>query len=99
MQTSVPVYATWLLTIPHPLLPLGATTGRGILVGYAGKEIYFGKYDILCGDQNSVKWIDMSSPLGDDYGSLNLVEGGKDGEGNPLFVAQVSFEGAVVPGK
>lgn len=55
--------------------------------------------DLLCGDQNSVKWIDMNGRLPEDTSSLNLVEGGKDGEGNPLFVAQVELKGAVVPGK
>lgn len=41
----------------------------------------------------------MSGRLPEDYASLNLVEGGKDGQGNPLFVAQVEIQGAVVPGK
>lgn len=55
--------------------------------------------DLLCGDQNSVKWIDMSGRLPEDISSLNLVEGGQDGDGNPLYVAQVEIKGAVVPGK
>lgn len=41
----------------------------------------------------------MNSKLGDDYGNLNLVQAGQDNQGNPLFVAQVSYQGAVVPGK
>lgn len=55
--------------------------------------------DLLCGDQNSVKWIDMSGRLPEDVSSLNLVEGGQDGDGNPLYVAQVEIKGATVPGK
>ena len=41
----------------------------------------------------------MSGRLPEDHASLNLVEGGKDGQGNPLYVAQVEIKGAVVPGK
>lgn len=41
----------------------------------------------------------MNGRLPEDVSSLNLVEGGQDGAGNPLFVTQVEFKGAVVPGK
>lgn len=41
----------------------------------------------------------MSGRLPEDVSSLNLVEGGQDGDGNPLYVAQVEIKGATVPGK
>lgn len=55
--------------------------------------------DLLCGDQNSVKWVDMNGRLPEDVSSLNLVEGGQDKDGNALYIAQVEIKGAVVPGK
>ena len=78
--------------------PCLAQTGRGALVGYAGKEVYCPKYELLCGDKDSVKWVDQDGPMTSTDG-LNLVEGGQDGQGNALFVAHVGIEGTVQPGK
>lgn len=76
----------------------GAQTGRGALVGYAGKEKYFGKYQLLCGDKDSVKWVDRSGPTTACEG-FTPVEGGSDSEGNPLWVCHVQVQDSIVPGK
>jgi hypothetical protein len=55
--------------------------------------------EILCGDQNLVKWIEVKGCLPKEYVHLNLVEGGQDAEGTPLFCAQIEFKGSITPGK
>ena len=78
--------------------PCLAQTGRGALVGYAGKEVYCPKYELLCGDKDSVKWVDRSGPTTTCEG-FNPVDGGQDSQGTPLWVCHVAIEKSIVPGK
>jgi hypothetical protein len=56
-------------------------------------------YEILVGDMRGLRWVDS-------HGRLNLsllgyapVEGGRDSDGSPLFVARAHYKDAVHPGK
>lgn len=35
-------------------------TGRGALIPFGGKEQYYGKCEILVGDENSIRWVDRA---------------------------------------
>ncbi|KAJ3045774.1 hypothetical protein HDV00_007900 [Rhizophlyctis rosea] len=70
----------------------------GAHIAYGGKEISKSAYEVLCGFENAVKWVDGHKKLKLDEG-MNLVEGGKEGDGTPLFIAQALHKDSIVPGK
>jgi len=71
---------------------------KGAHIPYGGKEVVKDKYEVLCGFENAVRWVD-------DQGALNLqpgttpVEGGREEDGTPLYIAQAFYKNAVTPGK
>ncbi|KAK4702069.1 hypothetical protein P7C70_g4159, partial [Phenoliferia sp. Uapishka_3] len=75
----------------------GETTGRGVLYPYGGNEVYSGKYELLVGDESAINWHPQSGALKVD--GLNLVDGGKDADGTPLYVGCADYEGGSYPGK
>ncbi|KAJ3079612.1 hypothetical protein HK102_003665 [Quaeritorhiza haematococci] len=66
-------------------------------IPYGGKEVSVSTYEVLVGDQNAVRWVDRSGALVTD--GLNLVEGGREPNGSPLYIAQAAYKGGVHPGK
>ncbi|WAQ81880.1 hypothetical protein PtA15_2A193 [Puccinia triticina] len=73
----------------------------GCVIGYGGKEHNdFDKFEILCGDKNSVKWVNHSPSHGVIQAQgWQPVEGGREEDGRFLFVCQVLHEGGVHPCK
>ncbi|KAL4073844.1 hypothetical protein J3A83DRAFT_4231840 [Scleroderma citrinum] len=73
---------------------------KGAVIGYRRKEIHYDRYEILVGDSRAVKWVPV-------HGRLNLrnlgarpVEGGREpNTGEPQYICQAPYHGAVHPGK
>ena len=61
---------------------------KGASIGWGHEEISIDTFEVLLGDQRAVHWAD-------DHGHLNIeklgarpVEGGRDGDGTPLYICQ-----------
>ncbi|KDQ21375.1 carbohydrate-binding module family 12 protein [Botryobasidium botryosum FD-172 SS1] len=71
----------------------------GAVIGYGGGEIEVDQYEVLVGDQNSVRWNNESGEINFQALSGELVEGGREANGDILYIAQASYENALHPGK
>ncbi|KAI9097425.1 hypothetical protein DFS34DRAFT_580754 [Phlyctochytrium arcticum] len=69
----------------------------GCRIAVDGKERVVNKYEILLGYENAVRWVDCSGELRDD--GLRLVEGGREEDNRPIYIAQAHLKSSVVPGK
>ncbi|KDQ08954.1 hypothetical protein BOTBODRAFT_540164 [Botryobasidium botryosum FD-172 SS1] len=72
----------------------GRHLGKGASIAYAGKEVEVEKYEILLADPSKVRWVD-----GSEFQSTEPVEGGKEADGTPLYVAQAFYHEGTHPGK
>ncbi|KAK7057408.1 carbohydrate-binding module family 12 protein [Favolaschia claudopus] len=72
---------------------------KGAVIGYQHEEIQLGTYEILIGDMNGLRWVDAQGRL--NVGNLGYrpVEGGREDDGTPLYIAEAPHNGAVHPGK
>lgn len=69
----------------------------GLLIGYGGKEIKLKKYQVLCGDASQLRWVECEGnnfPQG-----WTLVEGGKEADNTPLYIAKAHYRGGQHVGK
>lgn len=61
---------------------------KGAVIGYSNDEIQIDTYEILLGNSNAVRWVDVMG----DFNLQNLgarpVEGGRENDGQPLYIAQ-----------
>jgi hypothetical protein len=58
------------------------------------------KYEILVGNPNAVRWVNISGQFNlESLGGLRPVEGGREPDGAPQYIAQAPYHGAVHPGK
>ena len=57
------------------------------------------KFEVLVGDQRAVRWVDCEGCFDPDKCPARPVEGGKEADGTPLFIAQGHYNNAIVPGK
>jgi len=77
----------------------GRNLRKGGVIGYGGKEIEVEDYEVLLGNPSSVRWVDVRG----NFSASNLggqpVEGGREKNGNALYIAQAPIKGAVHPGK
>ncbi|KAM5536934.1 hypothetical protein V8D89_009481 [Ganoderma adspersum] len=71
----------------------------GGIIGYENKEQHVSKYEVLVGDMRALCWKKCE-------GRLNLavlpgrpLEGGREADGTPLFIAKAPYRNAHVPGK
>ncbi|KAJ7124930.1 carbohydrate-binding module family 12 protein [Mycena epipterygia] len=72
---------------------------KGAVIGYKHEEIQLGTYEILVGDMNGLRWVDASGPLNVSSLGYQPVEGGREADGTPLYIAEAPHNGAVHPGK
>ncbi|KAF9264198.1 carbohydrate-binding module family 12 protein [Marasmius fiardii PR-910] len=73
---------------------------KGAVIGYDDKEIHLDKYEILVGDMRALRWAPLGGYFNSDaLGRATPVEGGRDKDGSPLYVARAPHKGAVHPGK
>lgn len=72
---------------------------EGCHISYGGKEVSKQTYEILLGYENAIKWVDAQGECKVDEQGLKPVEGGREADGRPLWVAQAPVKESVVPGK
>ena len=58
-----------------------------------------GKFEVLVGDKRAVRWVDFHGRCEVDKLPGRPVEGGREADGSPLFIAQGYYNNAIVPGK
>ncbi|KIK67036.1 carbohydrate-binding module family 12 protein [Collybiopsis luxurians FD-317 M1] len=71
---------------------------KGAVIGYDGKEHQLDTYEILVGDMHGLQWVDASGHLNVENLGLRPVEGGRDKDGSPLYIAEAPHNDAVHPG-
>ncbi|KAF5389477.1 hypothetical protein D9757_004348 [Collybiopsis confluens] len=71
---------------------------KGAVIGYEGKEHQIDTYEILVGDMHGLQWVDASGHLNVENLGLRPVEGGRDKDGSPLYIAEAPHNGATHPG-
>ena len=57
------------------------------------------KYEILLGDPRAVRWVDAKGALHLDRLNARPVEGGREPDGTPQYIAQAEHGGGTHPGK
>ncbi|KAF7979886.1 hypothetical protein HWV62_40673 [Athelia sp. TMB] len=72
---------------------------KGAVIGYSNEEIQLDTYEILIGDPNAVRWVDVMGDFDPNALGARPVEGGKENNGSPLYIAQAPIHGSVTPGK
>lgn len=72
---------------------------KGAVIGYAHEEIHVEKYEILVGNGQAVRWVPVRGRLNLSTLGARPVEGGKEPSGEPQYIAQAPYHGAVHPGK
>ncbi|EIW59350.1 carbohydrate-binding module family 12 protein [Trametes versicolor FP-101664 SS1] len=72
---------------------------KGGVIGYGHKEIHLPKFEVLVGDMRALRWVDTRGRVDLDRLGARPVEGGREADGTPLFIAQAHHHGAIVPGK
>ncbi|ETW80945.1 carbohydrate-binding module family 12 protein [Heterobasidion irregulare TC 32-1] len=77
----------------------GRGLSKGASVGYKHKEYEVNKYEILLGDPRAVRWVDAKGALHLDRLNARPVEGGREPDGTPQYIAQAEHGGGTHPGK
>ncbi|KAF8891730.1 carbohydrate-binding module family 12 protein [Infundibulicybe gibba] len=72
---------------------------KGAVIGYGHDEIHLGTYEILLGDMRGLQWVSARGRLNVASLGAKPVDGGRDGDGTPLYVAKAPYNGAEHPGK
>jgi len=72
---------------------------NGGVLGYDNKEIFVNEYEVLVGDMNRLHWVSVTGVCKAANLGQRPVEGGRDKDGTPLYVAQAPYKDAVHPGK
>jgi len=68
---------------------------EGAAIGYGGRVIELNKFEVLIGDPRGVKWVRYSSQLNIQQLGAKPVEGGREANGAPLYIARVSYNDGV----
>jgi len=64
---------------------------KGAVIGYEEKEIQLDTYEILVGNNDKVKWVPVQGSLKIDSLDATPVDGGKENNETPLYVAQAPY--------
>ncbi|KAG9316680.1 hypothetical protein JVU11DRAFT_2740 [Chiua virens] len=72
---------------------------KGAVIGYKKDEYHYDKYEILVGSSRAVKWMNISGHFNVEALRARPVEGGREPDGTPVYIAQAPYHGAVHPGK
>lgn len=57
------------------------------------------KYEVLVGDQRALRWVQSQGRLSIQNLGARPVEGGREKDGTPLFIASAQHGPNVIPGK
>ncbi|KAL0956135.1 hypothetical protein HGRIS_002301 [Hohenbuehelia grisea] len=98
---------SWTLYISRAFQDSGIQLGKasdvfkkGAVIGYKNDEIHLDSYEILVGDMRGLTWVSMHGRF--NHNALNgkrPVEGGRENDGTPLYIAKAPHKGAEHPGK
>ncbi|GJJ06303.1 hypothetical protein Clacol_000494 [Clathrus columnatus] len=69
---------------------------KGGRIGWAHK---LDLYEVLIGDSRAIAWIDVRGKFKPEDLNVRPVEGGHEGNGTPLYIALVNYDGIDIPGK
>jgi len=68
-------------------------------IGYGNDSIQVKRFEVLIGAPNRIKWVEAHKNLNASSLEYEPVVGGHDSDGSKIYVARVSYKGAVHPGK
>ncbi|KAJ7755718.1 carbohydrate-binding module family 12 protein [Mycena maculata] len=99
--------SSWMLYICRAFYEGGIQVGKaseafkkGAVIGYKHEEIHLSTYEVLVGDMDGLRWVDASGVLNVSQLGYQPVEGGREPDGTPLYIAEASYDGvAHHPGK
>jgi hypothetical protein len=72
---------------------------KGGVLGYCNEEHPIDTYEILLGDMTELEWVRTRGRLNVRNLGLRPVDGGKENDGTPLYIAKAEHKGAEHPGK
>ncbi|KAF7321501.1 Carbohydrate-binding module family 12 protein [Mycena kentingensis (nom. inval.)] len=72
---------------------------KGAVIGYENEEHHLDTYEILIGDMNGLRWVPAEGRLNVNNLGYKPVEGGRENDGTPLYIAQAPHKDATHPGK
>ncbi|KAJ3300906.1 hypothetical protein HDU76_005973, partial [Blyttiomyces sp. JEL0837] len=72
--------------------------GSGCSIAYGGKECGVEKYQVLCGNPQALKWVQVNGTFNHQAMNVRAISAGQDKDGSPLFVAVADVNGSQ-PGK
>ncbi|KAI9203304.1 uncharacterized protein BJ171DRAFT_510310 [Polychytrium aggregatum] len=70
----------------------------GAYISWGGEAIRVQNYEVLVGYPNAVRWIPHRNTLNAPHNN-HPVDGGREADGSPLFIARTQYQGGVQPGK
>ncbi|KAI9509429.1 hypothetical protein F5148DRAFT_1298870 [Russula earlei] len=79
-------------------LPIGKASPvfrEGAVIGYAGKVVELNTFEVLLADQRAIRWVPYSYQLDVSQLRAKPVEGGKEANEAPLYIARVRYNGGV----
>ncbi|KAI0298523.1 hypothetical protein BC826DRAFT_906993 [Russula brevipes] len=68
---------------------------EGSVIGYGGRTIELNKFEILVGDPRAIRWIPYRCQLNLKQLGATPVEGGREANGAPLYIARVRYNNGV----
>jgi hypothetical protein len=68
---------------------------EGSAIGYAGRVIELNKFEILIGDPQAIRWVSYSYQLDLERLGATPVQGGKEANGTPIYIARVKYNDGV----
>ncbi|KAH9978677.1 hypothetical protein BGW80DRAFT_1442655 [Lactifluus volemus] len=75
-------------------LPIGKASPifkEGAVIGYGGRVVEFNKFEVLLGDTRAIRWLPFRDQLNVQRLGARPVEGGREANGAPLYIARVSY--------
>jgi len=70
----------------------------GCQITFKGKVITINSYEVIVGNAAHIKWCDEEGEVEETKG-YNPIDGGREENGAPIFVAQAFYQGSVYPAK
>ncbi|KAH9961258.1 hypothetical protein BC827DRAFT_334920 [Russula dissimulans] len=68
---------------------------QGAVIPYAGQAVEFSAFEVLVADPRAIRWVRYSYQLNVQQVGARPVEGGREADGAPLYIARVEYEGGV----
>ncbi|KAH7100834.1 hypothetical protein BKA62DRAFT_797407 [Auriculariales sp. MPI-PUGE-AT-0066] len=74
--------------------------GACSIIGYGNDEVDYDTYEVLVGDMRGLRWVDAENHLDlSRLGGARPVDGGREGNGDRIYIAQGQYKGNTICGK